>query len=1024
MDPLTAISLASSIAQFVHFGLSFCSLTRKIYHAGSGEANLDLQIVTGDIIRVNERLKADQELPAPIGCHTREEAALLELVNECLTIGNELKDRLSDLHLDGERGKWKSIRQAMKTIWNREKLDDLATRLQAFRAQLQFHHIASLKQATEDDIAQRNDRLAKLQANDREIINAIDQHSLKILARLDAQQRAAAKDLHRATQRDSDMILSTLKMLRENKIVQAPSLDEITRQKVLSTLYFRHQSLRFDQVGANHPQTCEWIFRRSINNCASQIPFVDWLESGYGCYWISGKAGSGKSTLMKYICGQRRTADLLSTWADQNYLIIATFFFWNAGTPEQKSQVGLLRALLYQILRARPDLTELILPGMFEATMAYRPDAVELHESELRAAFESLAELTKATGVNPDFVPLRICLIVDGIDEFEGDPAIIANLFRRISDGTGVKILTSGRPLPYQSAFVDYPQIKVQDLTYDDIKQYVHDHFSDDVTLQALAINDVEALKDLVEDIIDKADGVFLWVILVVASLLNGIQGADSIEDLQETLHRLPEDLEKLYEHIFSRLDERYRRQASQYFAMARYHGEMYPEKVLTTLTLSYMETGETSELLNTPRGFFSEEACLRRCKVMETRISNRCLGLLEVHHWRAPQDHASTSSPLVYSTVHYLHKSLTDFLYQEKYWGPIKEQSGLSTLDLEIRMCRSHLFHQKQYLWWEMVRSSRHKDFDEIAPLSITDYERSPQSSARPLWKPLGYLLELIRAYESRGRFPEPEIIEETIRIILGSCHSIGGYKVQGPTNQGVFKQGVFRDPTDVRNESQDKEVLRFAIQAGFFTVVERQLEKNIFDGGAPGRSPFHLFLALYSFEEEWQAPLHTYLPICTALIKAGGSPKDDYGAAAWLQILRKFQENERTLSRDSKNSIEVAGRELDEVMMLFIDHGADLARPVNKSSRAWDLLPLRLKERIPQEKVPNENEIQKDWVFVECDIDEKIGLFMAEQSHPATWTVEEVTSSLLALGVTAVDVTLKGIEAVAAHLRDEVRN
>lgn len=28
---------------------------------------------------------------------------------------------------------------------------------------------------------------------------------------------------------------------------------------------------------------------------------AEWLESGSGVYWISGKAGSGKSTLMKHL---------------------------------------------------------------------------------------------------------------------------------------------------------------------------------------------------------------------------------------------------------------------------------------------------------------------------------------------------------------------------------------------------------------------------------------------------------------------------------------------------------------------------------------------------------------------------------------------------------------------------------------------------------------------------------------------------------------------------------------------------
>jgi hypothetical protein len=51
----------------------------------------------------------------------------------------------------------------------------------------------------------------------------------------------------------------------------------------------------------------------------------------------------------------------------------------------------------------------------------------------------------------------------------------------------------------------------------------------------------------LVEEIVEKANEVFLWVKLVVQSLLAGLGNRDSITDLQRRLRELPSDLEKLY---------------------------------------------------------------------------------------------------------------------------------------------------------------------------------------------------------------------------------------------------------------------------------------------------------------------------------------------------------------------------------------------------------------------------------------------------------------------------------------------
>jgi hypothetical protein len=40
--------------------------------------------------------------------------------------------------------------------------------------------------------------------------------------------------------------------------------------------------------------------------------------------------------------------------------------------------------------------------------------------------------------------------------------------------------------------------------------------------------------RDLIMEVVTKADGVFLWVSLVVESLLKGLGNRDEIEDLRE----------------------------------------------------------------------------------------------------------------------------------------------------------------------------------------------------------------------------------------------------------------------------------------------------------------------------------------------------------------------------------------------------------------------------------------------------------------------------------------------------------
>lgn len=56
---------------------------------------------------------------------------------------------------------------------------------------------------------------------------------------------------------------------------------------------------------------------------------------------LSGKPGSGKSTLMKYVSTEFRefchSNAVLSPWADGENLVACSFFFWNVGSPLQKT---------------------------------------------------------------------------------------------------------------------------------------------------------------------------------------------------------------------------------------------------------------------------------------------------------------------------------------------------------------------------------------------------------------------------------------------------------------------------------------------------------------------------------------------------------------------------------------------------------------------------------------------------------------------------------------------------------------
>jgi ABC-type lipoprotein export system ATPase subunit len=92
---------------------------------------------------------------------------------------------------------------------------------------------------------------------------------------------------------------------------------------------------QYENVVKAYQKTFQWALGESTPTQLSWSNLSHWLKEGDGVYWINGKAGSGKSTLMKHIVDDPRTCSYLDSWAkisvEQNTkpkpLFVATYFF-------------------------------------------------------------------------------------------------------------------------------------------------------------------------------------------------------------------------------------------------------------------------------------------------------------------------------------------------------------------------------------------------------------------------------------------------------------------------------------------------------------------------------------------------------------------------------------------------------------------------------------------------------------------------------------------------------------------------
>lgn len=125
------------------------------------------------------------------------------------------------------------------------------------------------------------------------------------------------------------------------------------REKLLDSLAFPHMNARKNAITDPHPTTFEWLFMPNDQECTQaqgKNSFQEWLRSDSKIYWISGKPGSGKSTLMNFIAEHDSTCKQLKKWSGPRDLIMIDGYLWNAGASSQRSYHGLLATLLSSIL--------------------------------------------------------------------------------------------------------------------------------------------------------------------------------------------------------------------------------------------------------------------------------------------------------------------------------------------------------------------------------------------------------------------------------------------------------------------------------------------------------------------------------------------------------------------------------------------------------------------------------------------------------------------------------------------------
>ncbi|KAK5122970.1 hypothetical protein LTR85_003536 [Meristemomyces frigidus] len=699
LDPITALGIASAVTQFIDYGGKIIGTTYQLYKSTDGavKENVVAEKVVADLESLSGRLGTLSNAPLETAFDC--ERKLQTIARECHRLSQTLLQIFVDLRKKTSDIKtWDALRRAVLLVRKKEAIQRLQQTLDRLTADLSIHLLDTLRQNQSSmllSIRQLSEASQNMQLQNATRLQDLKEDLLNTLT--DPIHNASAQ--YEWLQQSFDTVLARLDDMCRSASTIAES------KALLDSLRFKEMPMRYIQIPVAYAHTYGWILR------SSRTPFKAWLEKSSGVFWISGTAGSGKSTLVKFLAGHPQTRASLGMWADvgphsnsrrstgRGRLAIASYYFWKSGYPMQKSLKGLYQCLLLHILTQCTSLIPLARAHRRQQGHADERLSDPWTQQELSATMDVLLDHTPW--------PSRFCFFIDGLDEYAGTAdeqyAMVQDL-NRLAASPHVKICVSSRPWNVSRAAYDSDasrKLVLQDHNKADLDTYIHGKLESDPRFLRLAQVD-ERAKEFAIKIRTRANGVFLWVFLVVRSLLDGLTEDDDITMLEERLQALPPTLEDYFDLMLKSIDSIYKCYTARALLLA-----CNATQPLPALSYYYLqaEMGDPDYALSAPiRPAATHEVESRRKSVVAW-INKWCRDFLEVNPRRWGSQHLDTTQE---HRVEFIHRTARDFLAAEDMQALFQRDAG-SYFNTRLSLCRSYLVQAKNLnqRWRAMTASS-----------------------------------------------------------------------------------------------------------------------------------------------------------------------------------------------------------------------------------------------------------------------------------------------------------------------------
>ncbi|KAI1747280.1 hypothetical protein F4782DRAFT_445122 [Xylaria castorea] len=725
MEAFATLSFVGNVIQLVEVSTKLVKTTIKLANSASEVPD---EINDATLIR-DSLVSLLQAMRVPGSTRSEHDRQLTRLAEGCQKVCRELLDQVNHIKGTGNSSKTGVFGVAWRTLTDGGKLNSIEQRLDRYRSQILAHIIVMLDHKQSATYTLIESSFRQQNAHTQSLRGLIDKTKDNIIEAIKAELNNAQSNTGGAraesVQDNGPVAPSLERTIPEHSNYEAPhdfnvpseahldilvavraALATIAQASKAVTiqdwLYFPELLSRESAIHNAHENTYTWLLHdedsnedieedhrkyrhdsyRELERSQNRDAMCNWLKSGSGIFHISGKAGSGKSTLMKYLAGAPETREHLTNWAKtkEKDLIFAEFFFWRSGTPLQRDIEGLYRGILWKILDAHPDFIQDVSStfredknGVFDGSIHRSKPTL----SELEAAFNVLIQSPKALSKH------RICLFIDGLDEFEGDYWTLSQRLAKWCASNDIKICVSSRPQnEFTKVFNAVPGatwFSLHGLTRPDMLHFVRNTFEKDLRYAEACVEN-PGCRSLFYSIVDRADGVFLWVRLVVNELLVDMGNSWSFVQLKQRLDEIPSDLRSLFNQMLRRVNRLERVKLARTFLLLNLESEivgLYGSRIAGRSAMSVYAHAvlddiadnpdlEVQLLDGSPGPYLSKADCISKCSQMRRRLIGRCQGLLDIDETNRPFPYCHTAS--------FCHRSVAEFLKEPEVESDIQE--------------------------------------------------------------------------------------------------------------------------------------------------------------------------------------------------------------------------------------------------------------------------------------------------------------------------------------------------------------